>query len=326
MPSTPTISRFIVSLALFVLVSTTNGQDANDLQKEFDTIAKMQWRLLREQSYNDQHVVIDWRLNRSGDPKQDDIDDRGQIKRFADGTDRISVSFRKGPESGVQAEQDTTHVLGGNADYLFRLEKKGNSEWKVFDVVMRGTGTLEPKFETPVLSVPGNGDTQTFLLHAAVDDDRLSVGGESLETFIHSKKNWDKSFSERQDENYGRIVTLHLNHRVEGTPRSQQRGVFHTTVVGRLQLLADHQWVLLGYKIKYTGFDQNGTEVRQSASAMEANYIAASTTLTSCIRTTESTGGFQMTESRVHRPMTMEETAEAASRCYLEGFGLPEPE
>jgi hypothetical protein len=307
---------------LFVLVSTTNGQDASGLEREFETAAKAQWRRLREQMYSDQHVVIDWTMVRKGDPHQKDMDEQGQIKRFADGPDRLSVSIRKAPENGVQAAQDIIHVLGGNMNYLFHIERGANREWIVSDVILGGTGALQPTFDVPDVRVRGNGDTQTFLLQSAFDDDRLWVDQETLESFIHSKKNWITSFSERPDEDYGRVVIVSLNHR---SPRSPQSGV-HITVAGQLELLADHQWVLLGYNIKYTRFDQNGTEVSQSERSMHAHYDASLETLTRCVRKTVSTDGFEMTETRDRRPMTMEETAEAVARCSLAGFGLPEPD
>lgn len=300
---------------MLVFALTPSGQandeaDSERLRAEFEANAEEGWKAHRLRHAISRAEHIRRSLTSVSSRAEAPISRNVDIMVYARGDFRVNL----GDTSINQS------VIGSNSQYAFMVSREPESNWTLVNVEMLEEGGLDFR---PDDIKPGSGNMRSALemvRRKFFDDDRLHVIGIPIAIFANQEGVFE-SFSELADEQMGRIVKVRVNH--------SRRGVRSGTigVSGTVDFLADHDWIMYGFDLKYQYFDDDEILEKELDHVLETTYEGASPPrLVRLFKKSTKNGQPISTQTDEIRELNYRERREMQSKCYLTGFGLPEPE
>lgn len=318
----------------FPLLSTAASQQLHPLQAEFERDARQAWQDLAQASFDNCAVAWDFQHTvKLGTPEENTYEVSNF--KFARNGFRNLEFVRTKNGTNKTYPVGTSRGYAANNQYCFEVDRVAEDNWQILSVEMLDESlAYEAKPINLVSRSPSSVSDQ--VRHQFELDQRLLItsSGSRLEQLLQKKgllfldPAAELVWSERVEPIVGRVIRLEFSADSDRTDASLRRPgsrFQRTTMEGSIEFIADYFWCL--YQLDYvnTAYPKDGSPAVKRTVQFRSEYTeAGGVEIPSKIERIEM-GRSPNKEVYLMRPMTKEEIGLAEKRCYLSGYGLPEP-
>jgi hypothetical protein len=332
---------FLHTFVFSVLACMPSFGDAQDTVDELLEMATPRWLSAREKGYNNSGIRMEQmredRDAKTGVVKRSrqsrDLYSAGDVKLISVVVKNSDTPLDKSEPFEANDQVLSKRVTAQNAKYGFVVDQdhriaERHGLWQVKDQVVWQQEIEWMWLPNPLPSV---APIESTIMRGLALDPRLCVSNTytPLETIFQQLQDQGevKQITRRDSGELGGIVVVNWTNEVDKIdPSFATQGAVKTRVTVQVELLPEHEWRLLFYKMRFEYLDVNEKSIGVHARSTKIDYSPGSTTEPYRITVSEDSTRGEFQTIREVRPLTQTEKDSLSELCYLSGFQIPEPE